>query len=98
MGFNFDGIETLRAVPLIAAGPGKGGLESSGEIRPLIKEGRRPGCEEERLLPVIALRGLTPGSEDDAGLDPGIDPDDVVESAGDEGRGVGGAEDFAILR
>ena len=54
-------------------------------------DGRRPGCEEERFLP---LKNALVGNEGTAGLDIGAEPADVVDSAGEVERVLGGAEVF----
>ena len=53
---------------------------------------RRLGCDEERLLPVTTTPPL--GNEGTAGLDVGTEPADVVESAGEAERVLGGADVF----
>jgi hypothetical protein len=54
-------------------------------------DGRRPGCDEERFLP---LKNALVGNEGTAGLDVGAEPADAVDSAGEAERVLGGAEVF----
>ena len=65
---------------------------------PATSEGRLPGCEEDRLLPVGRPRENVPGNEEDVTLVPEAEPADAVESAGEDERDVGGADDFVVLR
>ena len=90
-------MEVLRnPVPLVPF-TGNGGLCSAVRCAPT-SVGRGPGCEEDRLLPVTRPREDTPGNEEDVDLDPDMDPVDAVESAGEDERDVGGADDFVVLR
>lgn len=50
--------------------------------------GRRPGCDEERPLPLSPL-GI-------AGLDVGTEPADAVDSVGEAERVLGGADVFRL--
>lgn len=101
LGLSLDGIDVFRGVPfpLTADIPGSGGRPSRGDIRPPTRDGRRPGCDEERLLPpsegVVVPDSVPPG-RDDATAFEGIEPMDAVESAGDAARDVGGAEVFVL--
>lgn len=88
-------MEVFRKPAPVGLFPGNGGRWSK-EMLPPIREGRLPGWEEDRLLPVGNPRGDAPGSEEDVDL--GADPMDVVESAGDDERDVGGADDLVVLR
>lgn len=54
-------------------------------------DGRRPGCDEERFLPV---NSPLLGNEGTAGMDVGTEPADVVDSAGEAERILGGADVF----
>lgn len=83
---NFDGKEAFRVGtgPFAPAELGRGG-RSVGDNRPPTSDGRRPGCDDDRVRPIFALD-----------LGTGIDPADAMESAGDEDRGVGGAEVLAL--
>lgn len=83
---NLDGKDGFRWTGPAPAELGRGG-GSVGEMRPATREGRRPGCEEERVRPAFG-GGLNLGR--------GIEPTDATESAGDDERGVGGADDFAL--
>ena len=58
-------------------------------------DGRRPGCDEERPRPV-GTGGITVGREEAIAF--GADPAEMVESAGDDERGVVGAECLGVLR
>lgn len=67
-----EGTEDLRiADPLTFAAPGRGGRGSRGEIRPPTREGRRPGCEEDRIrpgmVPTVPMV-VIPGKEEAADL------------------------------
>lgn len=42
--------------------------------------------------------GVVPGNEEGVDLDPAVEAAETIESAGDDERGVGGAEDFVFLR
>lgn len=74
------GKEAFRMIPLAAAPLGSGG----GDTRPPPREGRRPGCDEERVLLCGGLLGL------------GTEPADVVESAGEAERVLG--PDILVVR
>lgn len=79
-----------RRTPFVGLGSGSGGLSSVvGEDRPVPIEGRRPGWEELLLL-VVIKDVLDPGS------DLGIDPTEVVDSAGEDERGVYGSDILAL--
>lgn len=98
MGLSFDGIDVLRLpAPLTPAELGSGGRWSSGETRPPTRDGLRPGWDEDRLLPGTIPMGAAPGKED-AALGWGMEPADAVESAGDDDRELGGADDFVVRR
>ena len=71
---------------------GSGGLSSEGDIRPLPIEGRRPGGCEEELLRVVTNDVVELGKEDVTGLGSGTDPTEVVDSAGEDDRGVEGPD------
>ena len=75
--------------------PGRGGRGPRGEIRPLTRDGRRPGWEEDRLRPGMIPAVVMPGNEEAADLGCEIDPADAVESAGEVERELGGADIFA---
>jgi hypothetical protein len=76
--------------------PGRGGRGSSGEIRPPIIDGRRPGCDDERLRPGTVPIVVMPGNEEDADLGCGTDPADATESAGEVERELGGPDVFVL--
>lgn len=85
------------AAPPLEAEDGSGGRWSGvGDIRPFTIDGRRPGCETERLRPVIAaLDELElPGSDEWFDFGTGLELADVIDSAGDDERVLGGADVF----
>jgi hypothetical protein len=89
LGFNLEGTDTFRGVPLAEA-VGRGG-RWSGDALPLPMDGLRPGCEKDLLLP-----GVTPFEVDKiTDFDCGTEPADAVDSAGEAERVLGGADVFA---
>jgi hypothetical protein len=99
-GLNLEGNDGLRGTvdpgrPL----DGRGGRWSDvGDARPFIIEGRRPGCDIDRVRPGTTTTPdelELPGSDewaDDFAI--GFELADVVDSAGDDERELGGAEGF----
>jgi hypothetical protein len=76
---------------------GKGGRESSGDIRPLTNDGRRPGCDDARFLPIPKLVAVLAGNDDAVSFGPaGAEVVDVMESVGEESV-LGGADAFDRL-
>lgn len=75
---------------------GSGGLSSVGEFRPFPIEGRRPGGWDEDLFRVVTRDVLDPGNEEATDLGKGTDPTEVVDSAGDDERGVYGSDILAL--
>lgn len=70
---------------------GKGGRGSKGDTLPPIKDGRRPGCEEDLFLPGVFADGLIEGrGVFGILLELGAD---IVGSTGED-EAVGGAEAF----
>lgn len=74
---------------------GSGGLSSVGEFRPFPIEGRRPGGWDEDRFRVVTRDVLDPGNEA-TDLGKGTDPIEVVDSAGDDERGVYGSDILAL--
>lgn len=73
---------------------GNGGRWSKGDTRPLISDGRRPGCEEDRLLP--GTNGaMAPEGSDEAGIGAVLGAD-IAGSTGDAEL-LGGAENLERL-
>lgn len=83
------------ADPFTLTAPGRGGRGSRGEIRPPTRDGRRPGCEEDRLRPGTVPIVVMPGNEA-ADLGCGLDPADAIESAGEVERELGGPDVFVL--
>lgn len=70
---------------------GKGGRGSKGDTLPLIKDGRRPGCEEDLFLPRTCVEWLIEGREAFGILL--VLGADIKGSTGED-EAVGGAEAF----
>lgn len=85
-------METLRGVPLIEV-IGRGG-RWSGEARPPIIEGRRPGCEDD--LPLEWFDEPL-GIVGTGGVECGTEPLEVTDSVGDGERVLDGAEIFRLF-
>lgn len=64
-----------------------------GDKRPPTRDGRRPGCEDERLRPTLIGAGA-PGK--DVAFACGTEPTEVVDSVGEDDRVLGGAEVFVL--
>lgn len=97
-GLSLDGNDALRGTtdPFEPVDGSGGRWSAVGDIRPFTSDGRRPGCDAERLRPGMAtLDELElPGSDEAADFGKGLEPADVVDSAGDEERELGGADVF----
>lgn len=94
LGFNFEGKDVLR-MPLLFNPPavaGNGGRWSGGDIPPPTRDGRRPGCDVERVRPIPKLVAVLAGRDDT--IDLGTEPTDAVDSVGEDERRLGGAEVF----
>lgn len=93
---SLDEYEGLRGivVPLALAVCGKGGRWSKGDTLPPTRDGRRPGCEEDLLLPMPEFVGFAKGNDvTDSFVELGAD---IAASTGDD-EVVGGADTFARL-
>lgn len=96
---NLEGLDILRGInPFSPAVCGNGGRgASNGEIWPLAREGRRPGCDDARFRP--ATRGtVLGGTGDPVGFGAGRENVDGDGDSVGEGLPVeGGADILARL-
>jgi hypothetical protein len=93
IGLSLDGYDDFRGkfAPFGRIVCGKGGRWSKGETRPPIRDGRRPGCEDDLLLPGVEF---VMGSDVVGNLVvPGAD---IVASTGED-EVLGGADNFDRL-
>jgi hypothetical protein len=96
MGFSLDEYDGFRgtAVPFELAACGSGGRWSKGETRPPTRDGRRPGCEVDLLLPMTTVAGFAGGKDVTCNLV--VVGADIAASTGDD-EVLGGADTFARL-
>jgi hypothetical protein len=94
LGLSLDVCEDFlgTASPFGITVAGRGGLGSSGDRRPLISEGRRPGCDDDLFLPMPRFVAVLEGADEAINFGPAV----VEEgsSVGDDEAVLEGAEVF----